>query len=199
MIPSSYGINAKLIAFFKDYLNDFDQLERATYALKLIAFLKSICKSEQQAQAFFYFLEHEAATVWTLQVDLQLPEATAYRIIKSLLRAGFIEKAIKIPKVRGSRGGPRPTVYALIGGDPKKVPDAILKHSRAISPRYRVAEEIAQKLIDTWLIPKRRTEYAYRELIVDVREATQLRGQPLIDVTNMTAQALMKNNIKVWR
>jgi len=42
-----------------------------------------------------------------------MPEATAYRALKQLRTLGFIAPALKVSKVRHSKGGPRPTIWAL--------------------------------------------------------------------------------------
>jgi len=50
-----------------------------------------------------------------------MPEATAYRALKQLRTLGFIVPALKVSKVRHSRGGPRPTIWALEGASQEEV------------------------------------------------------------------------------
>jgi len=65
------------------------------------------------SEVFTYFCLHGATTAWTLQNELDMPEATAYRALKQLRNLGFVLPALKMSKIRHSRGGPRPTVWAL--------------------------------------------------------------------------------------
>lgn len=174
-------------------------IKRAKHANKILSFIESIFSSHGTAEVFVYLLEHGAATAWTLQVDLQIPESTAYRALKRLRRLGLIDAAIKLHRLHDVRGGPRPTVWMLLGADVETVPLAINRHNRALSPNYRMAEEIAQSLLETWLVPKRLSEYHYRDLVVDVRRATELKGRNLIEITNMVATSLRGMDIKVWR
>jgi len=50
-----------------------------------------------------------------------MPEATAYRALKQLKSLGFIVPALKVSKVKNSRGGPRPNVWALEGASQEEV------------------------------------------------------------------------------
>lgn len=65
------------------------------------------------SEVFTYFCLHGASTSWILQCELDMPEATAYRALKQLRTLGFIAPALKVSKVRHSKGGPRPTIWAL--------------------------------------------------------------------------------------
>lgn len=174
-------------------------LQQAIQAEQLIALFGGIFSSPATGKVFMYLLINGAATAWTLQVDLRLAEATAYRALKKLRALGLIDAAIRIDRIHDVRGGPRPTVWLLEGADPTTVPLAIQKHNRALSPQYRMAQEIAQGILDMWLIPKGIKSISYKELILDVRKTTDLQGRGLVDATNMVAQALRGMKIKVWR
>ena len=50
-----------------------------------------------------------------------MPEATAYRSLKQLRFLGFVVPALKVSKVKRSKGGPRPTVWALEGASQEEV------------------------------------------------------------------------------
>jgi len=73
------------------------------------------------SKVFKYFCLHGAATAWTLQNELDMPEATAYRSLKQLRFLGFVVPALKVSKVKRSKGGPRPTVWALEGASQEEV------------------------------------------------------------------------------
>ena len=83
--------------------------------------LRRIFASEAVSEVFTYFCQHGAATGWAIRNDLDMPEATAYRALKQLKILGFIVPALKVSKVKLSKGGPRPTVWALEGASQEEV------------------------------------------------------------------------------
>ena len=90
----------------------------------ILSKLRSIFASEAISKVFTYFCLHGAATAWNLRNELDMPEATAYRALKQLRSLGFIVPAMKVSKIRQSRGGPRPTVWALEGASQEEVAKA---------------------------------------------------------------------------
>lgn len=103
----------------------------------ILSKLRSIFTSKVVSQVFTYFCLHGAATGWTIQRELKMAEATAYRALKQLRELGFIVPALKVSKIRYSKGGPRPTVWALEGASPKEVADALNRHYRLRPPESR--------------------------------------------------------------
>ena len=89
--------------------------------LIILSKLRRIFASKAVSEAFTYFCLHGAATAWALRNELDMPEATAYRALKQLRILGFIVPALKVSKVRLSKGGPRPTVWALEGASHEEV------------------------------------------------------------------------------
>ena len=51
---------------------------------ELLSFSEKIFSSSAVAETFLYFCLHGAATVWVLQNELNIPEATTYRAVKRL-------------------------------------------------------------------------------------------------------------------
>ena len=88
--------------------------------LTVLSKLRSIFASKAVSEVFKYFCLHGAATAWVIRNDLKMPETTIYRALKKLRVLGFVVPAMKISKVR-SRGGPRPTVWALEGASQEEV------------------------------------------------------------------------------
>ncbi|MCK4821326.1 hypothetical protein KA005_36505 [bacterium] len=113
----------------------------------LLFFTKNIFLSHSIAEAFLYFCLHGAATALILQTELNILEASVYRAIKRLRALGIIVPAIKVSKIRKSKGGPRPTVWALRGASTEESSRALKLHSRYISHMYRVAEESEKILL----------------------------------------------------
>lgn len=173
--------------------------ERAIRAEKLLSFGKSIFTSRSTGEVFMYFLEHGAVTSWVLQVDLGMPEATAYRSLKNLRRLGVIEKAQKIGKQRRANGGPRPTLWGLLGCTPSQERDALLKHYRAESPKYRVAEKIAQSIIEDFLEPQGLREIGWRQMLYRVRGSRGVSKHSVPDLAELTKRSLVLRGIKVWK
>jgi len=172
--------------------------QRAVAVQELVAFLESIMKSPATSDIFFYFLEHGAATAWLLQVDLTQPEASVYRALKNLRKMDILVDALKISRQRGSRGGPRPTVWALQGADAADVAAAIRKHYRSLSPKYRVAEELVQTVIQEHLERNTHVDGITHRTILGI-----IRGQAepyhTRDIADLAATILREQGIKVWR
>jgi hypothetical protein len=126
-----------------------------------------------------------------------MPEPTAYRALKHLGSLKIIVPALKITKNRKSKGGPRPTIWAIEGASPEEVTEALRLHYRMLSPKYRVAEEVAQTIIDEYITPRQANEITYREIIIHVKELKI----PFMasDVADLAASYLHEKGIKVWR
>jgi len=92
-----------------------------TYLRTVLSKLRNIFASKAISEVFTYFCLHGASTSWILQCELDMPEATAYRALKQLRTLGFIVPALKVSKVRHSKGGPRPTIWALEGASQEEV------------------------------------------------------------------------------
>lgn len=170
-------------------------LERAIHAEQLLATLGGIFSTPARGQVFVYLLEHGAATSWTLQVDLSMSEATVYRVLKYLRGQGYLLPAIRVPKQKGSRGGPRPTVWMIAGSAPEDVAKAMHKHNQALSPNYRLAEDLKQLLLQDFK-PEWPTDFRYRE-VVDLARSRGWRGRLAVDLANMTCTLLKADGYRV--
>lgn len=170
---------------------------RVGRAHKILSLCEKIFKSGCTGEVFLYFLENGAATSWILQVNLDMPEASTYRALKRLRSLNLVEPAIKLSNVKKSRGGPRPTVWALIGASTEEVARALQLHHRSLSPKYRVAEEIAQSILEDYLVARNIEEISLREIIIHVKELKIPFRTP--DIADMAATILHEKGIKVWR
>ena len=115
---------------------------------ELMNFSEKIFSSRAVSETFLYFCLHGAATAWVLQCELNMPEATVYRALKRLRAMTVVLPALKVSKVQRSKGGPRPTVWAIESATPNEVGTALKHHYRMLSPKFRVAEEVAQTILD---------------------------------------------------
>ena len=164
---------------------------------ELLSFTENVFSSNAVAEAFLYFCLNGAATAWILQYELKMPEATAYRALKRLRALNIIKPAIKVSKIRTSKGGPRPTVWALEGVSTEEISNALRLHFRALSPKYRVAEKVAQTILDEYLIKRNIQEISYKEILIQIKELRIPFRTP--DIAHLAAQYLNEIGIKVWR
>jgi hypothetical protein len=89
----------------------------------------------------------------------------------------------------------RLTAWAIQGAMAEEVSWALQLHYRMLSPKFRVAEEVAQTILDEYL--KRRDEISYREIVVKVRKLRIPFRAP--DIADLAASYLNDLEIKVWR
>jgi len=164
---------------------------------ELMSFSEKIFSSSAVSEAFLYFCLHGASTAWVLQCELSMPEATVYRALKRLRAMGVVVPALKVSKVKRSKGGPRPTVWAIDSATPEEVSTALKHHYRMLSPKFRVAEEVAQTILDEFAEKGMPHEINYRDIMQQVRELKIPFKGP--DIADLAAQYLHERGIKVWR
>ena len=164
---------------------------------ELLSFSERIFSSSAVAETFLYFCLHGAATALVLQTELNMAEATVYRAIKRLRTLGIINPAIKVSKIKNSKGGPRPTVWALEGASTEEISRALRLHFKTLSPKYRVAEEVAQTILDEYMSSRSIREISYKEILIHIKEMRIPFRAP--DVADLAAQYLLERGIKVWR
>jgi predicted transcriptional regulator len=164
---------------------------------ELMSFSEKIFSSSAVSEAFLYFCLHGASTAWVLQCELNMPEATVYRALKRLRAMGVVVPALKVSKVKRSKGGPRPTVWAIDTATPEEISKALKHHYRMLSPKFRVAEEIAQTILEDYQESGRPLEIQYRDIMGQVKELKIPFKGP--DIADLAAQYLHERGIKVWR
>jgi hypothetical protein len=164
---------------------------------ELLSFSEKIFSSSAIAEAFLYFCLHGASTSWVLQNELNMPEATAYRALKRLRSLGIVVPALKVSRIRNSKGGPRPTVWALEGASTYEVATALKLHHKMLSPKFRVAEGVAQTIMEEYISKRNITEISYKEIIIQVKELRIPFRTP--DIADLAADYLHDKGIKVWR
>jgi hypothetical protein len=164
---------------------------------ELLTFTEQVFSSSAVAEVFLYFCLHGASTAWVLQNELSLPEATAYRALKRLRSIGIVVPAIKVSKVKSSKGGPRPTVWALEGFSNEEVAKSLRLHFQLLSPKFQVAEMVAQTILDEYITKRKLDEISYREIVTQVKA----QGVPFRapDIADLAATYLNERGIKVWR
>jgi len=177
------------------YNDSTNPLDRARHSQRILSFLGSIFKSPATGKVFMYLLGRGAATAWLCQVDLELPEATVYRVLKRLRAMDLVTPEWRIPREKHSRGGPRVLVWALLDSESDDVARAARDHQRALSPNYRVAEEFVQHLLTDGILE----EITYKQILQEAKQKLTMSTQRLRDVSELTATILKEKGIKVWR
>jgi predicted transcriptional regulator len=191
---------AKYVEIFRKLLllNEKNDLATTLKNIQeLMSFSEKIFSSSAVSESFLYFCLHGAATAWVLQCELNMPEATVYRALKRLRAMGVVLPALKVSKVQRSKGGPRPTVWAIDTATPDEVSTALKHHYRMLSPKFRVAEEVAQTILDEFSETGMPMEINYRDIMTQVKELKIPFKSP--DIADLAAQYLHEKGIKVWR
>jgi len=171
--------------------------ERVARADKLLRIFQTIFSKPNLGKVFVYLLENGACTAWLLQVHLDIQKATTYNCLNNLKKLGLAEPIKQIRKNINSKGGPRPTVWALIDAHNDDIARAIQLHYRAQSPKYRIAEEFANSFITDYLDPRGLNEIGYSELFLLIKE----KNYPYTprDLATIASNCLRDKGIKVWR
>ena len=164
---------------------------------ELLTFTEKVFSSPAVAEVFLYFCLHGASTAWVLQNELSLPEATAYRALKRLRSIGIVVPALKVSKVMSSKGGPRPTVWSLEGSSNDEVAKSLRLHYQLLSPKFQVAETVAQTILEEYITKRNVDEISYREIVVQVKALQVPFRTP--DIADLAATYLNERGIKVWR
>lgn len=164
---------------------------------ELMSFSEKIFTSGAVSETFLYFCLHGASTAWVLQCELNMPEATVYRALKRLRAMGVLVPALKVSKVKRSKGGPRPTVWAIDTASPDEVSGALRLHYKMLSPKFRVAEAVAQTILDEFQEEGKPLEINYRDIMGQVKSLKIPFKGP--DIAELAAQYLHERGIKVWR
>lgn len=185
---------------FRDYLLLNEKFDVATTMKNihgLLSFIERVFSSPATAETFLYFCVFGASTAWTLQNELNMPEATAYRTLKRLRTMGLVTPALKVSSVKESRGGPRPTVWALEGTSNEEIAKALRLHYKLLSPKFQVAERVAQTILEEFVTKGRPKEISYRDIVGQVKELRVPFRAP--DVAQLAATYLEERGIKIWR
>jgi hypothetical protein len=139
-----------------------------------------------------YFLGNGAATDLILRYRTGLKAHAVRWARKELYDMQMIQPATRLPKDFLAKGGPRVKVWMIEGALPGQVRDAVLLHQRLQSPKYRVALEVAQTLLDQHL-----KEVTYRDIVLRVKQMQIPFSTP--DIADLTAQYLHEQGVRIWR
>lgn len=166
-----------------------------TQRLTILSQLKRIFSSEKLGEIFLYLVDKKAFSAWDIQVHLEIPQQSAYRHLKTLRTMGIITKALRA--TRDVRPGKKPTIWQAQCAEANDIVKALNRHYRSLSPKYRVAEKLAQTILTEIIDKEKRPELNYHEIVKHIREKKLHRE--LTDIADLTAQYLHEQGIKIWR
>ena len=156
-----------------------------------------ILASDSLRRVAWYFLDYGAATAYILQFRVDVPEASAFRHIKSLQKMGMLVPALKSRHPVDTRGGPRPTVWMVPDAEFDQINEAQKLHKRLLSPKYIAGDRLGQLILEDFLEPRKLKEITGREVWSFAREH-KIRGE-LDDIVFFAMNYLGDQGIKVWR
>ena len=156
-----------------------------------------VLKTDSLREMAFYFIDHGAATAPILTHRLNLHERTVWRNLKALLQWGIIVRAATLPKRVVAKGGPRPVIYQAPDATVDQLSEAASLHLKLASPKYRVAEAIAQTILEDFILKRPTMEITYREIVYQVKKLRIPFNTP--DIADLTARYLHEKGVRIWR
>ena len=111
---------ARFVEAFRGLLMDLGEED-------LLRLTEGIFMVPSASAVFLHLCQGGASTTFVLIQELWLPEASIYRAVKRLRSLNLIESALRVSDP-GSRGGPRPVVWALKDASTEDVARAARRH-----------------------------------------------------------------------
>ena len=161
---------------------------------KILGRVGYILFKEKVRWVAFYFLTRKAATPQILQHEFGIHYRTLYRILRDLEAFGLIHP---ITKINENRRGRKVKVYATSDASEEDIKKAITLHMKLLSPKYRIAEKLAQTLLTDYITKTQSNEITFREIIITIREIKIPYNKH--DIAEIVAKILEEKGIKVWR
>ena len=88
-------------------------------------------------------------------------------------------------------------VWMLEDALPGQVRDAVILHQRLQSPKYRIALQVAQTLLDEYISKKPIKEITYREIVLKVKRLNIPFN--MRDIADLAAKYLHEQGVRIWR
>ena len=109
----------------------------------------------------------------------------------------FVGPSCKVDKVMSAKSGRRPYIWALEWSSNEEVAKCLRLHFKLLSPKFQVAETVAQTILDEYITKRKMDEISYREIVVQVKALRVPFRTP--DIADLAATYLNERGIKVWR
>ncbi len=156
-----------------------------------------ILASDSLRRVAWHFLDYGAATSLILQFRADIPEATAFRHIKTLQKMGVVLPAVKARHSSDRKGGPRPTIWMVPDANLDQMNETQKLHRKLLSPKYVAGEKLGQLVLEEYLEPRKLEEITGQEVWGVAREH-RIRGE-LSDIVDFAMDYLTDQGIKVYR
>ena len=192
--------NIRLLSTFERTNYDFDPLvspELFSVSESNLRDVGRILVSDSLRKTAWYFLDYGAATSLIIQFRVNVPEASAFRHIKSLQKMNVVVPAVRSRHSITVKGGPRPTVWMVPDARLDQLSETQKLHRRLLSPKYVAGERLGQLILEEFLEPREQMEITGKE-VWDVAREHKIRGE-LIDIVTFAMNYLTEQGIKVWR
>lgn len=177
------------------FVTNFSFLERERKR-QLVTKLGTILHSPTILETLEVLCDRKAATITTLCRDYRFDKMALSRSLGELRSMGLVLPTGKALHVK-NLGGPKPTVWAIIGYDPQDVAKANQEHNKTASPLYTESNRVAQIVLDDYLTPRRLSECNLSDISYYINK--QNPGFPKPDFTNQVLTVLRSKGVTVWR
>lgn len=158
----------------------------------LFSFVEKICVSRVRREIFVHLLVVQASCALMLQRELELPMASVYRELNSLMGLGLVERVM--PR-RDGVGRPY-SIYAVKGYRPEDVVEALHRAAAGRSPVYSQVHDVTQLILEDYLEPRGLKDISWREILCETR--AYCKGFHSVDVARLVARKLSQVGVKVW-
>jgi hypothetical protein len=151
----------------------------------------------QKLTTLYVFDLEKVITAHDLMEQLDMPEGTVYRILRSLEKQEIICKITKIPRKYG-KAGPKSTLYGVLEYDDVHLQNCLLRHQKRSQSGFQVSIKLQQLMIDDYFTPRKEKEITRVRMIRFLKENCDNKGYHWGDLAKNVAQGLQKRGYKVW-
>ncbi len=180
-----------LFEFFLSYDNS-NSRDPESVLQGFFSFVKKICVSGVRRKVFVHLLVIRASCALILQRNLEIPMASVYRELNSLVGLGLVERVM--PR-RDGVGRPY-SIFAVRGYRPEDVVEALHRAAAGRSPVYSQVRQVTQLIMEDYLGPRGLREISWREVLSETK--AYCKGFYSGDVARLVVRELGKAGVKVW-
>ena len=153
----------------------------------------NILSSDVCRKVLAYLLMNGAASALVLKHRTGLSNSSVYWALDRLSSVGLLRKGIRVKAPNKKRV----TIHCLVDCDMSLIQEAALLHMKTLSPKYRVAEKVAQTILEEYLPSKATKEITYKEIVLQVKSLKLPFNTP--DIAELAAQYLHEQGVRIWR
>jgi len=158
--------------------------------------IANIWRIKGRRETFIALCRMRAASSNMLLESTGLTGNDLSRGLKYLRLEGLVKAAQKV-KVYGIKGGPKHTIWGILGYTPDDVTKAIQTHLKMSTPAYGEAERITQLLLDDYIpnLPQFQKDLRFKEIHTFVKRKST--GYDTYTVARLVARRLHRKGVKV--